>query len=30
MTKELADFLDLEGFSDFNMPEITFKAKLTL
>ena len=24
MIKELADFLDLEGFSDFNMPEITF------
>lgn len=24
MIKELADFLDLEWFSDFNMPEITF------
>lgn len=26
MIKELADFLDLEGFSDFNMPEITFNV----
>lgn len=26
MIKELADFLDLEGFSDFNMPEITFNT----
>ena len=26
MIKELADFLDLEWFSDFNMPEITFNV----
>lgn len=26
MIKELADFLDLEGFSDFNMPEIIFNV----
>ena len=26
MIEELADFLDLEGFSDFNIPEITFNV----
>jgi hypothetical protein len=26
MIKELADFLDLEWFSEFNMPEITFNV----